>query len=250
MKRVIFLSLTFFFCISGFTQIKTNEKLVYAGRYKMSGIMTQLAQITVHTNLVNTTNKSYLHSSWELVTLSKWDSYFKIRDMYESYVDPKTYKPSLFKRNVLEGKYQKSEKYMYVQGKRTLIASSKRPGKPEKKKNLIIGANSLDIVSAIHKLRIVDFSKFKIGQTYPFSILFDEKEYPVSVKFMGKETLNAGNLGKKECYKLSISASSTDRLRGKDQNLIWITTDTNRVPVLIQFSIPVGIGQIALISAN
>ena len=249
MKRFLVSCIIVLLCLQVFSQINSNEKFLYAGRYNMKGIMTELAQITIQTNIVKTDNKSYLHSSWELVTLSKWDSYFKIRDMYESYVDPTTYRPSLFKRNILEGTYAKTEKYLYESNQKTINSTSKRPNRPEKKKTFNVGPNSIDIVSAMHKLRRVDFSKFKVGQTSSFVIIFDEKEYPVTVKMLGKETINAGNLGKKECYKLSIGAK-TDKLRGKDQNLIWITMDAKRIPALIQFSIPVGIGQIALISAN
>ena len=66
---------------------------------------------------------------------------------------------------------------------------------------------------------------------------------------MGKETLkNLGNLGTKECYKLSIAAN-TKALRGNDKNVFWMTADANRIPVLIQFSIPVGTGQVKLTNA-
>ena len=80
-------------------------------------------------------------------------------------------------------------------------------------------------------------------------IVFDEKEIPVTLKYMGKETVKAGNLGSKECYKISIGAK-TDALKGKDKNLIWLTADAKKVPALIKFSIPVGTGQLALTSAS
>lgn len=248
MRKILISFITLLLLVNLSAQVP-NEKLVYAGSYKMSGLMTQLAQVTIKTNIVSTSKKAFLHSSWELVTFSKWDSFFKIRDLYESYVDPKTLKPSLYKRNVLEGSYSKTEKYTYATDKRSINSYSKRPNKPEKVRTFTIGANSMDIVSAIHKLRKINFAAFKVGQTISFSIIFDEKEYPVSVKYMGKEIISAGQLGKKECFKLSIAAK-TDKLRGKDQNLIWISTDAKRIPALIQFSIPVGVGQISLISVN
>jgi len=101
----------------------------------------------------------------------------------------------------------------------------------------------------IYKLRTVDFSKFKPGQSASFIVVFDEKEYPVYVKYMGLETVSAGNLGRKQCYKLSIAAR-TNKLRGKDKNIIWMTADIKKVPVLIRFSIPVGTGQLSLSSAS
>jgi hypothetical protein len=53
-------------------------------------------------------------------------------------------------------------------------------------------------------LRTIDFQNYKNGQTKSFVIVFDEKEIPVLVKFMGNENVSAGNLGTKNCYKISI----------------------------------------------
>jgi hypothetical protein len=66
---------------------------------------------------------------------------------------------------------------------------------------------------------------------------------------MGKETISAGNLGPKDCYKISIGAS-TKALKGTDKNIIWLTADNAKVPAKISFSIPVGTGQLILNNAS
>ena len=66
---------------------------------------------------------------------------------------------------------------------------------------------------------------------------------------MGKETISAGNLGSKECFKIAISAK-TNALKGKDKNLIWLTADSKKIPALIKFSITVGTGQLTLSTAT
>ncbi len=246
-KLVIFL-----FVVSSinicFSQAKAGEKLVYAASYNMSGLMTQLAQVTMQADIVKTSKKSFLHLSWEASTYSKWDSFFKIRDLYETYLDQTTLKSGLFKRSTFEGGYSITQKYIYNPDGKSISGSSKIQNRPETKKTFAIGSSSQDIISIVYKLRTIDFSKYKPGQTVVLNLIFDEKEYPVSVKFMGKETVSAGNLGKKECNVVSIGAK-TDRLRGKDKNLIWLTDDSKRIPVLVRFSIPVGTGQIALSTA-
>jgi hypothetical protein len=215
----------------------------------MSGLMTHLAQATVQTDMVKTSKKSYLHSSWEIATFSKWDGFFKMRDLYETYMNPTSLKPSLFKRNIYEGGYIKKEKYIYADNRRSVACTTKTKNSAEENRNFSTGAYSQDIVATIAKLRIIDFSKFQVGQIVGFTIIFDEKEFPVSVKYLGKETISAGNLGNKECYKLSIAAK-TQVLKGKDKNLIWLTADSRRIPALIRFSIPVGVGEIKLTSAQ
>ena len=251
MKKLLFiLCILFIFCSftsEGNKSIKPGERLVFAGSYNMSGLMTQLAQVTMSTESINTSKNNYLHLSCELATYSKWDSFFKIRDVYESYVNPQTLKPSLYKRSIDEGGWTKKEKYVFKGT--TVNSTAKKKNTPETQKTFSIGASTQDVISLFYKVRTMDFSKFKEGQTQSLMIVFDEKEVPVTLKYMGTETVSAGNLGKKECYKISIGAK-TDALRGKDKNLIWLTADDKKVPALLKFSIPVGTGQLTLTSAT
>jgi hypothetical protein len=153
----------------------------------------------------------------------------------------------LYKRSIDEGGYTKKEKYVIKNN--VVNSTSKKRKKPETQKTFSIGNSTQDVISLFYKVRTMDFSKFKEGQTVSLMIVFDEKQIPVTLKYMGKETVSAGNLGKKECYKLSIGAK-TDALKGKDKNLIWLTADAKKVPALLKFSIPVGTGQLALTTAS
>ncbi len=249
MRKFIFTIILILSYSFSFSQIKPNERLVYAASYNMSGLMTQLAQVTMETEMMETSKNTFLHLSIQAATFSKWDSFFKIRDLYESYVNPTTLKPSLYKRSIKEGGYSKTEKYIFKSDRKTIISTSKTNSKPETKKTFTVGTSTQDIVSVIYKLRTIDFQNYKNGQTKSFVIVFDETEFPVLVKFMGIETVSAGNLGTKNCYKISIAAK-TNALKGKDKNLIWLTADSKKIPALIKFSIPVGTGQLTLSNAT
>ena len=249
--RKLFFILAVLLTVSGTAQgnkaVKSGEKFVYAASYNMSGLMTQLAQVTMETETVKTSKNTLLHLSCEATTFSKWDAFFKIRDLYESYVNPATLKPSLYKRDILEGKFTKKEKYIFKNG--TIESTMKKTTNPEVKKTFQVGGATNDVVATLYQLRTVDFSKMQPGQTKSFIVVFDEKEMKVSAKYMGKETVNAGNLGTKTCYKISIGAQ-TNKLKGTDKNLIWLTADAAKVPALIKFSIPVGTGQLTLTNAT
>ena len=247
MKNSIFGFLIFLWFSNTFSQIKSGEKLVYVGSYNMSGLMTQLAQITLATNTVTTSKNAYLHLSCQLETYSKWDKFFKMRDLYESYVNPTTLMPSLYKRSIDEGGWKKTEKYVIKGTTVNSTSATKKWG--EKQTTFSIGSTTQDVVSLLYKVRTLDFSKMSLGQTKSFVIVFDEVQVPVQLKFMGTETVNAGNLGVKLCYKMAIDAK-TKVLKGKDKNLIWLTADNNKLPALMRFSIPVGTGQLTLTSAS
>lgn len=229
--------------------IKSGEKFIYAASYNMGGLMTQLAQVTMETETVKTSKKTLLHLNCEATTFSKWDSFFKIRDVYESYVDPITLKSSLYKRDIFEGKYTKREKYIFKNDGKTIESTVNKKNTPETKNTFQVRPGTQDVISILYKLRTIDFNTFKPGQIKSFVVVFDEKEMGVSAKYLGKETVNAGNLGKKVCYKISIGAK-TNKLKGTDKNIIYLTADTAKVPALIQFSIPVGTGQLTLTNAT
>ena len=54
-------------------------------------------------------------------------------------------------------------------------------------------------------------------------------------------------MGNKECYKIAVNNNS---LKGTNKNIVYLTADNNKVPVLIKFSIPAGTGQLSLTQAS
>jgi hypothetical protein len=230
------------------TAVRPGETLVFDASYNMSGLGTKLAEVTLSTETVKTSKSTLMHLRCSAATFTKWDSFFKIRDLYESFVNPNTLAPSLYKRNISEGGYEKEEKYVYRPSSKTITATKIRKGKTETwDVPYKIGVD--DVVTTLFKIRNADFSKMKVNESKSFSILFDAKEIPVSLKYLGKETVKAGPLGNKSCYKMSISAA-TDKLKGKDKNLVWFTADDRKIPVMMRFSIPVGTGELTLKKAT
>ena len=108
---------------------------------------------------------------------------------------------------------------------------------------------TMDVVSTIYSLRNMDIAQAKVGDSKVFTVLFDAKELPVTLTYLGKESINVTGMGKVACYKLSVGTSDK-LLKDQHKNTIWLTADSNKVPVLIKFKIPVGSGQLALKSVS
>ena len=87
-----------------------------------------------------------------------------------------------------------------------------------------------------------------VGSKKNFIIVFDREEVKAQITYLGKETISS-NIGKKECYKLAIS-SSENVLQGKNNNLLWLTADENKIIVYGKFKIPVGNGELKIKSAQ
>lgn len=251
MMRIKFLVL-FLFTLTLTAQnnaIAAGEKLTYTASYNMSGILTDLAQVTMETSAVKTSKATLLRLKCSAATYSKWDNFFKIRDLYESYVNPKTLRPYLYNRNINEGSYFKKMKYSFSHKNKTVKSIQTKKNNYVENTNVNIGTGTKDIVSTLYTLRIFDYATMSKGENKTFTIIFDRKEVKGQITYLGKETIPTA-LGKKACYKLAIGSNQPDVLQGKNSNFLWLTADENKIPVYGKFKIPVGNGELKIKSAT
>ena len=252
------LQLVFAFLISFFAQAQNNtiaagEKLTFTASYNMSGLMTDLAQVTMEASEVNTSKTTLLRLRCKAQTYSKWDNFFKINDIYETYVNPKNLTPYLHKREINEGGYYKKMQYNFDRGLNKVKSVKTKRRKDgtfwAEKKTLNIGAQTNDIVTTIYYVRNLDIHKAAIGSSDNFTILFDNEETSMKITLLGKETIST-KIGNKECYKLAISLNNNNILSGSNNNLLWLTADANKIPVYAKFKVPVGNGELKIQSAT
>lgn len=230
------------------TAVSPNEKLVYTASYNMSGILTDIAQVTMETSNVKTSKATLLRLKCTAATYSKWDDFFRIRDLYESYVSPKTLKPYLYKRNINEGSYFKAMKYTYSHKTSTIKSVQTKKKNHVENKDFKFSLGAKDIVSTLYNIRLVDFEGMNKGNQKTLTIIFDRKETKAYITYLGKETINTA-IGTKTCYKISIGSQSKI-LEGSNNNVLWLTADTNKIIVYGKFKIPVGNGELKIKSAS
>ena len=183
--------------------VGAGEKLTYTASYNMSGILTDLAEVTMETSAVKTSKATLLRLKCKATTYSKWDSFFKIRDLYESYVNPNTLKPYLYNRDINEGGYYKNVKYTFSHKTKTVKTVQKKKSGWEQKKTVSIGSDTKDIISTLYTIRTFDFNNLSSGTNKIFTILFDREEVKARVTYLGKETISTA-LGRKACYKIAL----------------------------------------------
>ena len=236
------------------TTIAVGEKLSFTAAYNMSGLMTEIAQVTMETAQVKTSNATLLHLKCTAATYTKWDGFFKIRDLYESYVSPKSLTPYLYKRDINEGGYYKFMQYTFnhkTNSVKSLMRKKNGAGQfYDKNTTVQISGGTKDIVSTIYDIRNMDLRKATPGKVQNFTVIFDNEEMIIQVKYLSKETIHTA-LGQKECYKLALSLKNNNVLKGSTtDNLLYLTADDNKVPVYAKFKIPVGNGELRIKSAS
>lgn len=253
-KIKFFVVLMLAFGSVGFSQktvdsaFQSGEILRFKGSYFMSSLWADLAEITIDVSDYEADGKSLYTIKATASTYSNYDSFFKIRDLYQTWVSKDEIKPYIFKRNVDEGGYKFSMKYVikrsslqakYEYQKRDLIKTAVIP----------IQENTQDLVSVLYYLRTLDFETMPVNKVILISILVDDKVQNLKLTYKGKETIKTEAFGSVPCYKLGVSINNK-ALVDKGTNNFWLTANKNKIPVLVKAEIPVGSIQLRLAEAK
>lgn len=254
--KYVLTAIGLFCCTQLFSQNKSvgfGEKLVYTAAYNMSGLLTDVAEVNMETSKIRTSKSTLMRIKCAATTYSGFDGFFKIRDLYESYVSPTTLKPYLYKREINEGGYYKFMQYKYSYKSNTVKSlKKKRRGDGsiwEEKKNIRFDKDTKDLVATFYSIRNLEIDNATVGDVSSFKVLFDNEVSTLLITYLGKETIST-KIGSKKCYKISINLKGSDILKGNNANLLWLTADENKIPVLARFKIAVGSGELKIKSAT
>jgi hypothetical protein len=175
-------------------------------------------------------NNNVFHVVGEGSTNSKYDWIFKVRDRYESYFNTNDLQSVKFIRNINEGSYKKHEEVSFNQQANTAITSTGVYKVPERVQ---------DVINAIYYARNIDYSKYKPGDKIGFSMFLDDKVYELYIKYLGKEKVKT-RYGKYYAIKLSPLLIKGSVFKDDDKMSIWVTDDSNHIPVRVESPIAVG----------
>jgi len=186
-------------------------------------------------------NRAAYHLRGEGKTYSSYDWFFKVRDVYESYLDKETKLPLKFIRDVDEGGYTINNEYSFDHSNALVnIDKNVIKGKDKKKaETMAIDICSQDILSAIYIARTVDYSTMAKGDVRSVKVFLDGKEWDIGIKYLGKETIKT-KLGKVRCVKFMPTLLEGTIFDADDEMIVYASDDENKVPVLIEASIAVG----------
>lgn len=250
-KKVLLLSLTILIGLTGFSQqnkaFKSGETLRYKGSYILSGMWTDIAELKLEVSNFESGGKQLYSLKATANTYTAYDSFFKIRDIYQSWADINTIKPYMFTRNVDEGGYKFNIKYIFKRA--TLQAKYDYTRNGVSKSTIIpFTEETYDLVSVMYHVRTLNMEVYKLNQVINLSVLIDGKLNNLSLKYKGKENKKVDALGTISCYKFSF-ASDNKALESNESNALWLTADARKIPVLIEAEIPVGRIQVRLVEA-
>ncbi|MBX7094786.1 MAG: DUF3108 domain-containing protein [Flavobacteriales bacterium] len=164
-------------------------------------------------------------------TISAFDWFFKVRDRYESYIDAEGVFPWLFIRRVNEGGYVINQDYTFLQHKKKVDNGE---GKTFETPEMV-----QDMISAFYYARTLDFQNAKKGDEFTIPMFYDNTNFPLKIKFVGRETINV-RMGKFRCLKFAPVVEKGRVFKSEEDLAVWVTDDNNKIPLLAKAKILVG----------
>jgi len=180
-------------------------------------------------------------------TYSSYEWFFTVRDEYNSWVDKNTLLPNYSERSVNEGDYHIFEKISFNQSERKMtVWRSKKKGETETKTEHAVKDCVHDVLSSLYNLRNVDFANQQSGYSLPFRIFMDKEEYPLKMKYMGKESKKKiYGMGKYKTMKFQPDVIAGEVFNADAKMTVWVSDDQNRIPLLIET--PVSVGSVKMV---
>jgi len=237
MKKITLLFFTILFSITISSQEKTQVfkegewlryKMSYSGFLKAGN-----ATLTVDKDTINGKEVFHVTGKGWTTGIIKW--FFKVDDIYQSYIDVNSGKPYLFKRKINEGGYKKHQNTSFNYVNNTAHVQDFK----NQTDTIIPIGNIQDMMSSFYYLRNYDVSLMKPGEEIALDMFMDSQVYPFKLRFLGTEILKT-RFGKIKTYRFRPLVQAGRIFKENESLTIWITADDNKIPIKLKANLSVG----------
>ena len=182
-------------------------------------------------------NKKTFHIVGKGYTTGMSRFFFKVDDLYESYIDKETRNPYQFVRKIDEGGYTKNQEGFFNQSSNKVLV---KDYKHRTEKTIYVPKNTQDILSTFYYLRNhPNIDKLNVGESLAIDMFFDDETTKFKLKFMGRENITT-KFGVVQAMIFRPLVQSGRVFKEQESVTVWISDDDNKVPLRIKASLAVG----------
>lgn len=236
MKKIlnIIALFTFFLGFGQIDNIADGESITFRIHY---GILTA-GNATLTTQKTTYKGTPHLYVKGTGQTSGAVKAFFKVDDLYESFINIETGLPSFYVRNVKEGSYRQHFETVFNHDNNTLILTDKKtPANGSKVIKSVKGVQ--DMLSCFYYLRSKSPGELKVGTIINMNVWIDDEMFPFQLKVVGTEDLKT-KFGKVNCLKIIPSVKSGRVFKEKEGVTMWVSNDANHIPMLLKAELAVG----------
>jgi hypothetical protein len=217
-----------------------GEAITYEAAYNWGPIWVNAGLVTFTVEKDKYLGKESYHLKSTGKTYPSYDLLYKVRDYYESWIDPATFLSFEFRRQIYEGGYSLINTLKFDHPGNRIISNTKSNNNPQRTDTLKMHPGAFDMLSAVYFTRTIDLSSLKTDVKIPVWVIIDDCFYSIYLRSLGKEIIETKDGTKYRCVKISAKMVQGTIFRGDEDVLIWVTDDENKIPVYIEAKIIVG----------
>ena len=225
------------FCNLKNASTKGGEKISYKVYYIFAGIYVPAGEATFSNELESYNQQKVFHVVGEGHTYASYDWFYKVRDVYESFIDTLTMLPVKFQRNISEGGKKNFDQVLFDHSEGTAVSN---------RKTVSIPNCTQDVLSMIYYARNIDFSKCKVNEKIPFEMYLDDQVHSLYLRYLGKAVLKT-KYGTFNTIKFKPKLIEGTLFRGGEEMTVYVSDDKNKIPIYIETPIVVGKVKVYLI---
>lgn len=218
------------FCGTKNLTFRSGEKAVFNVYYNMGLIWAGAGTATFTTNFEMYKGKPTYHVKGVGKTYPSYEWFYKVFDVYESYIDTNNLMPVKFLRDVHEGDFAFKQNVTFNHERNQAVSTKGVFDVPD---------CIQDVLSTIYYARNIDFDKYKPGDKIPFSMFLDDEVFNLYIRYVGKEKIKT-KYGVFNAIKLAPLLIEGTMFKGGEKMRVWITDDKNHMPVRVDSPILIG----------
>jgi len=205
-----------------------NEKLKFSVNWKFINVGSAKMEVR---GVDEVEGRKAYHIYTEANTAPFFDTFFKVRDTNESWIDIQSLCTLKFASHISEGNYKKNETIIYDQPNKKFSCIEE----PNKAGDIPLWVQ--DVLSALYYLRT---KELEVGKSYSIDAHTGNSAWPLTVEVVKKEKVKV-TAGEFECF-VVIPAVREDAgiFQAKGKLWVWLTADTRKIPVLLRSKIAIG----------
>ena len=204
-----------------------GERLTFAVQY---GKITAGYAVLSIPETVTWTPRPALHIVAEAVTHPFFETFFKVRDRIETFIDTEALISWRYEKHLREGGYKADAFYLFDQHKQMMY-------EPDKATSVTVQAETQDVLSCFYYARAFPLN---VGESIYIKVAADNmKSYELKVDVLRKEKAEtlAGDF---DCVVVQPHLKYEGVFQQKGEVFLWLTDDERHIPVKIRSKIAIG----------
>jgi hypothetical protein len=230
-----------------------GEELVYNVSYRAALIPPiNMMRITIRTLDETLAGTRHFHIVGNGRTTGAAKGIFNLNDTYHTWLDAKNLLPSRMMSDIREDDYRFRATYNYNWNTMNVSNVRRNQNWPADKHAsfTLPSHNSADALSLIYRLRAIDPATLTPGKAYTLELVLDESAKPITLRFIGRETVKIRKLGTFRALKFTCTMATSDGSTFEEgmSFTTWISDDANKIPLMVES--PVRVGRVSVTLAD